>query len=84
MCTSWFLLCWRQHLIVGVAGSESGQLSESAEHSLARPNVPARVPCLRTREPIIFSLVLSLARGGALPAHLSSLSFGSFFFWDAL
>ena len=59
VCTSWFLLCWRQHLSVRVVGSESGQLSACAERSLARLIEPARV-AERASTPSV-----SLARGSA-------------------
>ena len=74
MCTSWFLLFWRQHLKVGAVGCGSGQLSASAERSLAWTIGPALIAELSgVPSP-------SLARGSAPCAFFVSVLVGFFFF----
>ena len=74
MCTSWFLLFWRQHLNVGTVGCGSGQLSASAERSLAWTIGPALIAELSSVPSP------SLARGSAPCAFFVSVLVGFFFF----
>ena len=73
VCTSWFLLCWRQHLNVGAVGCGSGQLSASAERSLAWTIGPALIAELSSVPSP------SLARGSAPCAFFVSVLVGFFF-----
>ena len=80
MCTSWFLLFWRQHLNVGTVGCGSGQLSASAERSLAWTIGPALIAELSSVNP---SLAVARPRGtGSAPcAFFVSLSVLVVFFF---
>ena len=73
MCTSWFLLFWRQHLNVGTVGCGSGQLSASAERSLAWTIAPALIAELSSVPSP------SLARGSAPCAFFVSVLVVFFF-----
>ena len=75
VCTSWFLLCWRQHLNVGAVGCGSGQLSASAERSLAWTIGPALIAELASEGAPLRHLGL-LPPGGTLPVPESGLDGG--------